>query len=41
MMAAKFETIQIPIIPLENIKHFMDAWTESFCIYRGIMVFFR
>jgi hypothetical protein len=40
MMAAKFETIQIPIVPLKNIEHFMDAWTESFCIYRGIMVFF-
>jgi hypothetical protein len=39
-MAAKFETVEIPVLPVGNIKHFMDAWTESLCVYRGILVFF-
>jgi len=39
-MAATMERIQIPVFSLCNIKHFMDAWTEYFCVYKGVLVFF-
>ena len=39
-MSAKFETVDVHLVPIENIKPFMDPSTEGFCSYKGVLVFF-
>ena len=39
-MSPKHKSVLVPCFSLENIKHFIDAWTESFTEYKGVLVFF-
>lgn len=39
-MSAKIETVYYNLIPIANIRSFMQPGTEAFCGYMGVLVFF-
>lgn len=39
-MSAKFETLEVHLVPIENVKLFINPYTEGFCSYKDVLVFF-